>query len=723
MNLFWQITLIEFLLNVAVFAGAIVLYGPIRILASYMYPSREAMQQVASGILFGVATAVALLLPVHLDGGAAIGCSTILLAIAGPLDGWLAVIGGVAIAAAAELLVAAVTMRATSGGFSTSLAAELLPWVATVPAVHVAILSLLVPAALGLGFRYVLLCLPGDPQKTLQYIHLPFLGIASAAGGVMVLALSQGMSVAANSILPAMVFNMLAAVILGTLLLHETRRSQTESELRESQVSLVGQAKELALARDNAESANRAKSMFLANMSHELRTPLNAILGYAQLLQRDRTLTPWQVNASSTIEQSGEHLLTLITDILDLSKIEAGKIELKLGPFEMSGFVRGISDIIRIKAEEKALAFGYTIAPDVPPFVQADEKRLRQVLLNLLSNAIKFTDKGRVDMQVEVLTQPGKQARLRFAVQDTGTGMSPDQLKMVFRPFVQVGDERHRAGGTGLGLSISRQLVRLMGGEIQMESTLGKGSCFSFDIPVLPVDSARIDAQTMGQVIAYEGARRQVLVVDDTDASRHVLADTLASLGFEVSQASNGQDALAAARATRPDLMLMDIRMPVMDGLEAMRRMQQSADLHGIPVIAVSAGVTEEEKAGCIATGARAFLMKPIEHAPLLDEVGKVLGLTWIRETPQPPPPPASDTVENFVVPDPAMMASLRTMAVTGNMRAVREKADQFIALDPKYRPFADKITELALGYQSKALLRLVEKQSTQKQVQPVNHL
>jgi len=300
MNLFWQITLIEFLLNVAVFAGAIVLYGPIRTLATSFSRGREVVQQAASGVLFGIATTLALLLPVHLEGGAAVGCSTILLAIAGPLDGWMAVVCGTAI----------------------SVAVELLPGVPTERPQQVAIASLLVAAVMGLGFRYLMVLLPGDSRKELQYIHLPFLGIVSAAGGLIVLCLSQGIGEVSSSVLPAIVFNMLAVLILGTLLLHETRRSQAERELRESESNLLLQAKDLAVARDHAESANRTKSVFLANMSHELRTPLNAIMGYAQLLQRDRSLTAWQRNASSTIEQSGEHLLTLITDILELSKFE-----------------------------------------------------------------------------------------------------------------------------------------------------------------------------------------------------------------------------------------------------------------------------------------------------------------------------------------------------------------------------------------------------------------
>ena len=529
MNMFWQITLIEFLLNVAVFAGAIALYGPVRTFARQISGGREDVQRAASGVLFGVATGLTLLLPIRLEGGAAVGCATILLALAGPLDGWIACVAGLAVSAAIELLPLA------SSGLSKP----------------VGFVSLLVAATLGLAFHTVLAYLSSGPDRQLHFFHLPFLGIVSAAGGVLLLGLSQGMNEAATSFAPAMLFNMLAAVILGSLLLQEVRRSHAERELRASEANLVGQAKELAVARDHAEAANRAKSVFLSNMSHELRTPLNAILGYAQLLQRDQTLTPWQLNASSTIEQSGEHLLTLITDILDLSKIEAGKIELQLAPVNLPEFMQGISDIIRIKSDEKSLDFICTIAPDVPAFVRTDQKRLRQVLLNLLSNAVKFTDHGRVDMRVKVLSLPEGTLRLRFEVEDTGTGLSEDQLKLVFHPFVQVGDEQHRSGGTGLGLTISRQLVKLMGGDIQVESTFGKGSCFYFDIPELLADSVGI-GQAPGLVTGYQGARKRVMVVDDTEASRHVLSDTLSVLGFTVIQESNAPSTAATTSAPAP---------------------------------------------------------------------------------------------------------------------------------------------------------------------------
>jgi signal transduction histidine kinase/FixJ family two-component response regulator len=469
-------------------------------------------------------------------------------------------------------------------------------------------------------------------------------------------------------------------------------------------------------AREAAEDANRAKSAFLANMSHELRTPLNAILGYAQLLRRDHTLSKWQSDASDTIHQSGEHLLMLIIDILDLSKIEAGKIELQVAPVHITSFLKGICNIIRITADQKAIDFRCHFAPDLPEVVLTDQKRLRQVLLNLLSNAVKFTDRGSVDLQVTLLSQSQGKVQFLFEVRDTGTGIANDALGKIFQPFEQAGDEQHRAGGTGLGLFISRQLVRLMGGDIRVESTLGQGSCFSLDMPALLVDAVRTVPEIIGRTTGYEGPRKRVLVADDTAVNRAMLTEMLGRVGFEVSEAANGLEAVTAAQAAPPDLILMDIRMPVMDGMAAMLRMQQIPNLSKIPIIAVSAGVTEGEQTDAANSGAKAFLTKPIETSRMLQEIGRLLELTWIQGPPQQVPSPIGDRVEQFVIPEPAQMDCLRDLAKAGNMRAIREKADELIVLDARYRPFAEKLSELALGYQSKAVLRLVEKLAVQKE-------
>jgi signal transduction histidine kinase/DNA-binding NarL/FixJ family response regulator len=697
MNLFWQITLIELLLNVAVFAGAIIFYGPVNMLAQRFSGGRNSIERTASGVLFGLATAAALSLPIHLEGGAAVGCATILLALAGPLDGYVAILGGVVSAVAIEML-PSVTKDQTS---------------------QTLIVELLVSAAVSLIFLSALRYFPGHRNAQLQYFHLPLLGILSAAGGLCLLGFSQGEASVLSSTVPALASHICATVVLGTLLLHEKRRSATEVELREGEAILAAQARELALARDTADRANRAKSTFLANMSHELRTPLNAILGYTQLLKRSPDTTKWQADAYHTIQQSGEHLLMLIVDLLDLSKIEAEKLELQLSTVHMPAFLQGIANIIRVKANEKALEFECEFSPDLPSYIQADQKHLRQVLLNLLSNAIKFTDRGRVDLQVSVLSQSQEEVRLRFGVRDTGSGIPRDYLETIFRPFEQLGDEESRSGGTGLGLSISRKLVRLMGGEIQVESTPGQGSFFSFNVAALVAHYEGSASRLGGKVIGYGGPRKRVLVVDDIDANRSVLADTLGLLGFEIEQAINGLEALKAAQSNPTDLVLMDVRMPVMDGLEAMRQMRQDPQLCRIPIIAVSAGVTKNEKDECLEAGAKAFLTKPIDEEYMLKQIGSVLGLTWIKDALQQTPTAMNDPGEQLVLPEPDQMESLHDLAKAGNMRAISEKAESLAAHDPRYRPFADKITQLARGFQSRALLHMMEKYVARQQEGP----
>jgi signal transduction histidine kinase/DNA-binding NarL/FixJ family response regulator len=592
----------------------------------------------------------------------------------------------------------------------------MLPWLTKDQASQTLIVELLVSAAVSLIFLSALRYFPGHRNAQLQYFHLPLLGMLSAAGGLCVLGFSQGAASVLSSILPAAASNICATVVLGTLLLHEKRRSATEVELREGEAILAAQAKELALARDTADRANRAKSTFLANMSHELRTPLNAILGYTQLLKRSPQTTKWQSDAYHTIHQSGEHLLMLIVDLLDLSKIEAEKLELQLSTVHMPAFLQGIANIIRIKANEKALEFECEFSPDLPSYIQADQKHLRQVLLNLLSNAIKFTDRGRVTLEVTVLSQSREEVQLRFGVRDTGSGIPQDHLETIFRPFEQLGDEQSRSGGTGLGLSISRKLVRLMGGEIQVESTPGQGSIFSFEVGALVAEYEGSASLLGGQVLGYDGPRKRVLVVDDIDANRLVLADTLGQLGFEIEQAANGLEALKAAQSTPTDLVLMDVRMPVMDGLEAMRQMRQNPELCQVPIIAVSAGVTKNEQEECLAAGAKAILTKPIDEASMLKQIGSLLDLTWINDTPQQTLPAMNYPGEHFVLPEPEQMESLRDLAKTGNMRAISEKAESLATSDARYRPFADKITELARGYQSKALLHMMEKHVARQQ-------
>ncbi|WP_437944845.1 AAA family ATPase [Sorangium sp. So ce296] len=463
-------------------------------------------------------------------------------------------------------------------------------------------------------------------------------------------------------------------------------------------------------ARKTAEAESRAKTEFLRNMSHELRTPLNAILGYAQILRRSPGLDDRQATGLNTIQQSGQHLLTLINDLLDLAKIEAGKLDLYPEPIHLSTFLRGVADIIRVRAEQKSLYFDYEVTPHLPQAVLADEKRLRQVLLNLLGNAVKFTDRGRVSFGVQPLSQDGASARLRFEVEDTGVGMAPEQLAKLFQPFGRVGDVRRRAG-SGLGLMISHQLVHLMGSEIQVESRPDEGSRFWFEV-ILPMTELAAPLRPSQRApIGYEGPRRKVLVADDVVGNRAVLLDLLSGLGFEVCEAANGQEAVEQEMAASPDLAVMDLVMPVMDGLEAIhciRRNRRARGLARLPSITVSASANEEDQAGSMAVGADAFLAKPIDQESLLRIIGAQLGLTWVYARSAEERAGDGEAVE-LVAPPPEEMDVLHTLALEGNMRDIRKRADYLITLDERYRPFADRLHRLAQDYQSQAILSLVE--------------
>jgi len=397
---------------------------------------------------------------------------------------------------------------------------------------------------------------------------------------------------------------------------------------RHAEDALQARTEELVVARDRAQVANRAKSAFLAAMSHDLRTPLNGVLGFAQLLQWDAGLSERQRASVGAIRQSGEHLLTLINDILDLAKIEAGKFELCPTVFELRPYLQGIVDVVGVKAAQKPqLQLVGRFAPGLPARLKADEKRLRQVLLNLLDNAVKFTDRGEVALRVEV----DGRARLRVEVQDSGAGMEAAQLARLFQPFEQVGNLEDRNRGTGLGLAISRQLVRLMGSDIQVHSVAGQGTRFWFELATeSAVPDAPAAATPRPAVTGYAGRRRRVLVVDDIPMNRTLLVEALDRLGFESVQAADGVEALDCMDRQAFDLVLLDIVMPRLGGIDTVSRLRERDA--GLPVIAVSAGATAEDRDRSLAAGANAFLSKPIDLQALLDQLQASLQLEWLHE-------------------------------------------------------------------------------------------
>ncbi len=487
-------------------------------------------------------------------------------------------------------------------------------------------------------------------------------------------------------------------VLLGAALFEQSRETGVAFVLDLTERKRAEAERE---ARHAAEAANRAKSAFLANMSHELRSPLNGILGFAQILERDPALGERQLAGVNVIKTSGEHLLTLINDILDLAKIEAGKITLAQADFRLAPFVQSIADLVGVKAIQKGLALACEPAPDLPHSVRTDEKRLRQVLLNLLSNAIKFTDRGQIVLRAR-FTPP---ARLGFEVQDTGIGIAPEQLQSIFEPFEQAGDPQRRLTGTGLGLAISRQYVRLMGGEIQVESRPGVGSSFRFEIDAPAVQASTTEPATRN-VTGYLGPRRTVLVVDDLASNRAVASGLLTPLGFEVVEAADGSQGLELAQRLRPDLILMDITMPELDGLAVTRRLRQLEAFRDVPILALSASVSASDSAQCIAAGMNAFLPKPLDANRLLEQMAQLLQLEWMCG-PAPEPVPREDAAT--VAPPPPEMDVLYQLARMGDMHAIIAQAERLANLDETYRPFAARLDTLARGYQSKALLRLVE--------------
>jgi len=512
-----------------------------------------------------------------------------------------------------------------------------------------------------------------------------------------------------------------------------TAQKQAEEELRrakEAAEEAQCAAEEAQCAAEEAqraaEAANRAKSVFLANMSHELRTPLNAILGFTQLMGRDPHLTPPQRENLDTISRSGQHLLTLINDVLEMSKIEAGRSHLFPENFDLHRLLEALEDMFYLRATEKGLQLLLERAPDVPHYVRTDESKLRQVLINLLSNAIKFTDEGGITVRVRQValdvegqaTQPLPPAavRLQFEVEDTGVGIVPEELSALFDPFVQTASGQESKEGTGLGLPISQEYVRLMGGEITVSSTVGHGSVFQFEIQAVPVDTSEVKVEpSKGHVIGLAPGQPiyRLLIAEDKWTNRQLLVKILEPLGFEIREAINGKQAIEIWEQWEPHLIWMDMRMPVMDGHEATKHIKATTRGQATVIVALTASAFEEDRKLILSEGCDDFVRKPFREAELFDVLSRNLGIRFIYAEQEHPAVGRSEKdTETFVTPEvlatlpPAWVTALHDAAVAADTDQITELVEQIREQTPS---LAAALTDLVYAFRFDVIMKLTE--------------